>query len=71
MTTNKKNDLTQETLRGALFLVSGQSFSRLLTFIGNVLLLRIMNDTKPLGIASTEVSRKKKTKTKTKKLKGF
>jgi oligosaccharide translocation protein RFT1 len=48
-------ELTRSTLRGATLLVSSQGFSRLLTFAGNVLLVRSMNnDAKPLGVSSTQ-----------------
>jgi len=49
-------ELTRKTLRGATLLVSSQGLSRLLTFIGNVLLVRSMdNDARPLGVSSTQL----------------
>ncbi|KAH9256417.1 hypothetical protein BASA81_005331 [Batrachochytrium salamandrivorans] len=49
------SDLTRSTLRGATMLMSSQGLSRLLTFVGNVLLVRSMNNNPaPLGVSSTQ-----------------
>ena len=49
-------ELTKTTLKGATMIVSAQGASRLITFIGNVLLVRSMNnDARPLGVSSTQL----------------
>lgn len=55
MSSRSRSDLTRSTLRGATLLMSSQGLSRLLTFAGNVLLVRSMNNNPaPLGVSSTQ-----------------
>lgn len=47
--------IISKTLRGASLQVGSQGLSRLLTFFGNVALVRVLNDAQPLGLASTQL----------------